>query len=147
MWSKTPSLKTGQFWRISTNDAPLWACARLKTWACPSTSIVARDERRASAEREGGSDERVFDRALGVEGLDLADLRGRRVLALREAVDPVVEEQDLEVDVAAQRVDQVVAADGEAIAVTRDDPHVSSGFASLRPVAIAGARPWIVWKP
>jgi hypothetical protein len=31
--------------------------------------------------------------------------------------DPVAEQQDLEVDVAAQRVDQVVATDGQGVAV------------------------------
>ena len=54
---------------------------------------------------------------------DLAQLRRGGVLALGEAVDPVVEQQDLEVHVAAQRVDQVVAADGQRVAVTGDDPH------------------------
>src|SRR3712207_8089365 len=51
---------------------------------------------------------------------DLALLAGGRVLALRQAVDPVVEQQDLEVDVAPQRVDQVVTADGQ-----RSEEHTS----------------------
>lgn len=53
---------------------------------------------------------------------DLADLGGGAVLALGQPVDPVVEEQDLEVDVAPEGVDQVVAADGQRVAVARDDP-------------------------
>ncbi len=53
--------------------------------------------------------------------------RGGGVLALGEAVDPVVEEQDRHVHVAAQGVDQVVAADGERVAVTGDDPHREVG--------------------
>jgi hypothetical protein len=48
--------------------------------------------------------------------------RGGGVLAFGEAVDPVVEEEDLEVDVAAQGVDEVVAADGQCVAVAGDDP-------------------------
>src|SRR5690606_32317520 len=39
------------------------------------------------------------------------------------SVDPVVEQQDRDVDVAAQGVDEVVAADRERIAVAGDDPH------------------------
>ena len=53
---------------------------------------------------------------------DLAGLGGGGVLALGEPVDPVVEQQDLQVHVAAHRVDQVVAADRERVAVTGDHP-------------------------
>jgi hypothetical protein len=42
---------------------------------------------------------------------DLAQLGGGRRLALGQAVDLVVEEQDLDRDVAAQGMDEVVAAD------------------------------------
>ena len=58
---------------------------------------------------------------------DLALLRGRRVLALGQPVDLVVEEQDGDVDVAAQGVDEVVAADRQGVAVAGDDPHVEVG--------------------
>ena len=54
---------------------------------------------------------------------DLALLARRRVLALGQAVDLVVEEQDLQRHVAAQRVDQVVAADRERVAVAAHHPH------------------------
>ncbi len=57
----------------------------------------------------------------------LAQLRGRRVLALGQAVDAVVEQQDLEPDVAAQHVDQVVAADRQRVAVAGGDPHLEVG--------------------
>ncbi len=55
--------------------------------------------------------------------VDLADLGGGRVLTLGQAVNPVVEQQDLQVHVAAKRVDQVIAADGQRVAVTGDDPN------------------------
>ncbi len=74
------------------------------------------------AEREG---DRVEGRVQGAHGGglgDLARLAGGGVLALGQAVDPVVEEQDLQVDVAAQGVDEVVPADGQRVAVTGDDP-------------------------
>src|SRR6202022_2013698 len=53
---------------------------------------------------------------------DLADLGRRRVLTLGQAVDPVVEQQDGDVDVAAQRMDEMVAADRQRVPVASDDP-------------------------
>lgn len=91
-------------------------------------------ERRLRADRQRhrveGRVQRAHRRRLG----DLPDLGGRRVLALGQTVDPVVEQQDLEVDVAPQRVDQVVAADGQRVTVTRDDPHrqVAAGAGQAR---------------
>jgi hypothetical protein len=58
---------------------------------------------------------------------DLPQLRRRRVLALGEPVDAVVEQQDRDVDVPSQRVDQVVPADRERVAVAGDDPHREVG--------------------
>src|SRR5207249_10203359 len=51
----------------------------------------------------------------------LAELGLWGVLALRQAVDAVVEQDNRDVDVAAQRVQKVVAADTEAVAVAGDD--------------------------
>ena len=59
---------------------------------------------------------------IGVDFVTLPSSRRRRVLALRQPVDLVVEEQDLEVHVPAQRVDQVVAADRQRVAVAGHDP-------------------------
>ena len=82
----------------------------------------AGDERGLGAERQR---QRVERRVLGAERgrlRDLALLAGRRVLALGQAVDLVVEEQDLDRHVPPQRVDQVVAADRERVAVAGHDP-------------------------
>ena len=79
------------------------------------------------AEGHGERVERRVDRAHRRRLGDLAELGGGRVLALGQAVDPVVEQQDRQVDVAAQGVDQVVAADRQAVAVAGDDPHVEVG--------------------
>ena len=82
----------------------------------------ARDEARVRAQRQG---EWVEGMVLGAEGRRLRDLpllAGRRVLALGEPVDLVVEEQDVDRHVAPQRVDQVVAADRERVAVAGHDP-------------------------
>ena len=74
------------------------------------------------AQRERDRVERVVQRAHRGGLGDLAELAGGGVLALGEPVDPVVEQQDRHVHVAAQRVDQVVAADRERVAVTGDHP-------------------------
>ncbi len=83
----------------------------------------AGDEAGLGAEGERDGVERVVERSLGAGLGDLALLGGGGVLALGEAVDPVVEQQDLQVDVAAQGVDEVVAADAQGVAVAGDDPH------------------------
>src|ERR1700724_965420 len=85
---------------------------------------AARDEGRAGAQGQRQWIERHVDRAEGGGLGALARLAGRRVLALGEAVDPVVEHQDLHPDVAAQDVDQVVAADRHRVAVAGSDPHL-----------------------
>ncbi len=59
----------------------------------------------------------------------LADFGRRRILALGEPVDLVVEQQNLQADVAAQHVNGVIAADGEGIAVAGDHPDVEIGTA------------------
>jgi hypothetical protein len=79
------------------------------------------------AERQRERVERRVQRAERRGLGDLALLGGRRVLALGQPVDPVVEQQDLQVDVAAQRVDQVVAADRQRVAVTGDHPDGQVG--------------------
>jgi hypothetical protein len=108
---------------------------------------AARDERAAGAERQRDRRERVVDRAERRALGDLALLAGRRELALGQPVDAVVEHQDLEPDVAPHRVDEVVAADRHRVAVAGDHPDVEVREPAFTPVAIAGARPWIVWKP
>src|SRR6185437_5514665 len=56
-----------------------------------------------------------------------------RILALGEAVDLIVEEQDLEIDVAAQHMDQMVAADRQTVAVARYHPYVKLGPRDFQP--------------
>src|SRR4029453_15678627 len=79
-----------------------------------------RYEGRAAAERERERIDRTVERAHRCRLRHLAELAGRRVLPLREPVDPVVKEQDGEVHVAAQDVEHVVAADREPVAVAGD---------------------------
>ena len=127
--SKAPSLNTLQFWKISTNDAPRWACAarNISIMCLRSRSCVRATKLASAPERDRQRVERRIDaaerRALG----DLAELGRGRVLTLGEPVDAVVEHEDRQVDVATQRVDEVVAADRQPVAVTGDDPHVEVG--------------------
>src|SRR5262249_49582220 len=51
----------------------------------------------------------------------------RRVLTLREPVDAVVEDEDLQVHVPAEGMDEVVAADGQRVSVPGDDPDREVG--------------------
>src|SRR5713226_9268289 len=49
----------------------------------------------------------------------LVELRGRRVLAFRQTVDLIVEEQDLDADVAPQHMNGVIPADRKRVAIDR----------------------------
>ena len=91
----------------------------------------ARDEAGAGAEREHGRVDRRVDRALRGRRRARAEPRGRRVLALGQAVDLVVEQQHLDVDVAPDRVQRVIAADRQAIAVAHHHPDVELGVGEL----------------
>ena len=81
------------------------------------------DERRLGAQGQGDRVEGVVHRAHRGRLGDLSFLGRGGVLPLGQPVDPVVEQQDLEVDVAPQRVDQVVPADRERVAVPGDHPY------------------------
>ena len=59
--------------------------------------------------------------------------RGRRILPLGETVDFIVEQQELDIDIAPEKVQQVIAADRQRIAVAGDDPHVEIRIGKLRP--------------
>ena len=133
--SKLPSLKIGQSWKISTSAVPRCAAAARSTAVSParSESMARPTKRGLGAERHRDRVERVVDRPHRRRLGDLPDLGRRRVLALGQPVDPVVEQQDLEVDVAAQRVDQVVAADRQRVAVAGDDPHRQVGPGDREP--------------
>ena len=113
-----------------------------------STSMVRATNVASAAEGERQRPERVLERPSGLVLVRVPMRRGRRVLALGQAVDLVVEQEDLDVHVAAEGVDQVVAADGQAVAVAGDDPDLQVRAGEpCRPVAKVGARPWMVWKP
>ena len=74
------------------------------------------------AQRERDRVERGVQRPERCRLGHLALLRRGRVLALGQPVDAVVEQQDLDVHVAPQRVDEVIAADRQRVAIPGDHP-------------------------
>ena len=114
-----------QFCRISTNAAPRCCAAALSTSSepCLSVSIARATKRRLGPDRDREGVERLVDGAERRRLRHLPELRGRRVLAFRQPVDAVVEKEDRDVDVPPERMDQVVAADRQGVAVTGHDPH------------------------
>ena len=124
---KAPSLKITQFCQTSTKAAPLWAAAAARTsfmclgWVSRVRATKVAPAPRASCSGLNGGVDRAERRRLRLQ----AQRRRRRVLALGQAVDLVVEQDDLQVHVAPQRVDHVVAADRQAVAVAGDDPDLT----------------------
>ena len=82
----------------------------------------AGDEARLGGQGDHQRVDRVVDRPERRRLRLLAELRGGRGLAFGEAVDPVVEHHDVDVDVLPHRVQDVVPADRERVAVPGDDP-------------------------
>ena len=68
---------------------------------------------------------------IGVDLATLPSLRGRRVLALRQTVNPIVEEHDFELNIPAQCVDEMIATNAQPVAVTRDQPDMQVGSGDL----------------
>ena len=52
-------------------------------------------------------------------------------MPLGQAVNAIVKEDDLQIDIAAQTVQQVVAAYRQAVAITSDDPDAEVGIGSF----------------
>ena len=91
----------------------------------------AGEEGRFGADGQFTRVERLLDRAVGRGLGDFAQLGRRRVLSFGQTVDLVVEEDAVEVDVAPDGVDEVIAADGQRVAVARADPDAQVGIGYL----------------
>ena len=93
----------------------------------------AGDKRRLAADGDRQRMQRIIDRserrALG----HLPQGRSRRVLPLGQSINPVVEQQDVDVEIPPDGVHQVVAADRQGVAVAGDHPHRQVGPAGLQP--------------
>ena len=75
--------------------------------------------------------QRIIDRAHRCALGHLAQGRSRRILPLGQPINPVVEQQDVDVEIAPDGVHQVVAADRQRVAVARDHPHRQVGPAGF----------------
>ena len=103
--------------------------------------LRARHESRLGADGHRDRIEGVVDRSQWGRLAAVSEEGGGRVLPLGETVHLVVEEHDLDVHVAPDAVQQVVAADGEAVAVAGDDPHGQVGVHRLQPRGDGGRPP------
>ena len=83
----------------------------------------ARHKRSLGTNGQRNGIERAVRRAVGSRLGHFVELGSRRVLPFGQAVNPVVEEQHFDADIAAQHVNGVVAADGQCVAVTRGHPN------------------------
>src|SRR3546814_4688710 len=97
----------------------------------PSTTLF-RSEARTGTEGEGAGLRRAVDRAIRGRRAAGADTAGRRILPLGQAVDLVVEQHDLAIEIAADQVHRMIAADRQPIAVAGHDPHVEIGVRELQ---------------
>ena len=52
-------------------------------------------------------------------------------MAFRETVDPVVEKHNFQLNIPAQRMDEMIATNAQTIAVTSDEPNVQVGSGDL----------------
>src|SRR6266480_2739503 len=91
------------------------------------------DEPCPGAERKRAGRDGILDRAERSGGRARAAARGRRVLTLGQPVNLVVEQDDVQVHVAAQHVQHVIAADGQPIPIARHHPDVELRIRELDP--------------
>src|SRR5207302_21351 len=88
---------------------------------------AARDESGFRADGERNRIEGTIEGAVRSGFGFFVQLGSRRILALGEAVNAVVEEKNFEADVAAKHVNRVIAADGKGVTVTSGDPNFEIG--------------------
>ena len=92
-----------------------------------------RNEAPAASERKRARTGRTIDRTEWRRGRAGADARGGRILPLGQAVNLVVEQQHLTIEVAPEQVHRVIATDRQRIAVAGDDPDVEVRIGQLHP--------------
>ena len=92
-----------------------------------------RDERRLASDRYRNRVDRIVDRTHRRGLSPLAQRRRRRILPFREAVNTVVEQNDVNIEVSADSVHQVIAADAQSVAIAGDHPSEQVGANALQP--------------
>src|SRR5579884_874437 len=81
-------------------------------------------EGRLSADGQRQGPQGIVDGAKRTRFGPSADPGCRRVLSLGQAINLVIEQDNLQIDIAANGVDQVVAANRESVAVAGYDPDI-----------------------
>ena len=83
------------------------------------------------AEAQLSRTEGILDGAIGARLADEATGAGRRVLALGQTIDTVVEQNHVQVDVTTVGVDEVVTTDSQSVTVARHLPYGEVGVGNL----------------
>ena len=91
----------------------------------------AGEEGGAGTETNFGGEKGVVDGTHRGGFGDGSDFGSGRVLPFGQAVDFIVEENDIDIDIAADGVDEMVASDGKSVAVSGDDPYGEVGVMAL----------------
>ena len=73
----------------------------------------------------------IFYRTVGRRLADETTWGGRRILTFGQAVDAVVQQNHVQVDVTAYGVDEVITADGQTVTVAGDLPYRQVGIGNL----------------
>ena len=73
----------------------------------------------------------MVDRAAWRTLGDMAQRRCGRVLPLGQAIDAVVEQYDVDVNIAPNRVQEMIAANTQPVSITGDDPNTQIGSCRL----------------
>ena len=116
---------------------------------------AAREESSLCAQYEAARIERFLDGAVRRSLGDGSELGGRRILALRKAVYAVVEKYYVYIDVAAYGVYEMVAANGEGVAVSAGLPdgkvrignlHAGGKRGGTAVYAVEAVGIHIIWK-
>ena len=94
---------------------------------------ATRHEPRAGTQRKSARRGGPVDRSIRRRRAGRANAAGRRILALGQAINLVVEQHDLAIEIAAQQVHRVVAANRQRVAVAGDDPDIEVRIGELHP--------------
>ena len=83
----------------------------------------ATDKRCLVCKRYAQGINRIVNRTLWCRLGLLSKFRRRRILPLRQSINPVVEQNDVDIQVTSDYVHEMIATDAQGIAITRDDPY------------------------
>ena len=78
-----------------------------------------------------GGEEGIIDGTHRCGFCNSPDFGGGRVLAFGQAIDLIVKENDVDIDVAADGMDEMIATDREPVPVSCDDPYGEAGIVAF----------------